>query len=129
VILVDTSVWIDFFRGRKILSTDKLENCLLSDEVITADIILLEIFQGIGSKREWDKINLAFSEIPCENVLGKQNALSAATKYRLLRNKGVTVKKTADLLIASFCIDRGIFLLQNDSDFLPFAKYLNLALL
>lgn len=117
MILVDTSVWIDYFNGVRNWQTDALDAALLEDWVLTGDIILAEILQGFDRDFDYHKARQALDSLECVRLGGKALALEAATHYRTLRSQGVTVRKTVDMLIASYCIRAGTALLHNDIDF------------
>jgi len=117
MILVDTSVWIDYFNGVRNWQTDALDDALSEDWVLTGDIILAEILQGFDRDSDFYKARQALDSLECVRLGGKALALEAATHYRHLRSQGVTVRKTVDMLIASYCIRTGTTLLHNDNDF------------
>ena len=117
MILVDTSVWIDYFNGLRNWQTDALDAALLEDWVLTGDIILAETLQGFDRDTDFHKARQALDSLECVRLGGKELAIEAATHYRHLRSQGVTVRKTVDMLIASYCIRTGTTLLHNDNDF------------
>jgi len=119
MILVDTSVWIDYFNGQKNQHTEKLDELLLKRPVIIGDIILAEILQGFRNDADFQKAKTHLDALPCLTISNKNIAIKSAINFRYLRKKGVTVRKTIDLLIATFCIENNIPLLHNDRDFLP----------
>lgn len=124
--MVDTSVWIDAFNGRDTWQVSALSNILGKENVYIGDIILAEILQGIRSDKDFENIKSALDRFPCLRVLGKQMAIKSAWNYRLLRSKGITIRKIMDIIIGTFCIENGFTLLHNDKDFLPIEKYLGL---
>lgn len=126
MILVDSSVWIDFFNGVPTPETDRLDALLGQDDVATGDLILVEVLQGIRNDSDFRAVKRALSEFPSFDLLGRERAARAAMRYRRLRRNGVTIRKTVDVVIASFCVDEGIRLLFSDRDFLPMVKYLGL---
>ena len=126
MILVDSSVWIDFFNGRSSLETDRLDGLLGQDLAATGDLILVEVLQGFRNDSDFRAARRALSKFPSFDLLGRERADRVAMRYRRLRRNGVTVRKTVDVVIASFCIDEGIPLLFSDRDFLPMVKYLGL---
>jgi len=126
MILVDTSVWIDYFNGVRNWQTDALDAALFEDWVLTGDIILAEILQGFDRDSDFHKARQALDSLDCVRLGGKALALEAATHYRTLRAQGVTVRKTVDMLIASYCIRTGTTLLHNDNDFERIARHLPL---
>jgi predicted nucleic acid-binding protein len=126
VILVDTSVWIDFFRGKETEKTTLLELALEKDRIVIGDVILLELYQGVKNKKEEAILDDLVSLLLYKNMLGKEIALKAAENYRYLQSKGITVRKTIDVVIGTFCIEEGIQLLHDDRDFAPMVDYLGL---
>jgi predicted nucleic acid-binding protein len=126
MILVDTSVWIDYFNGIRNWQTDTLDNLLSDGWVLTGDIILAEVLQGFDKDVHFHDARLALDGLKCGRLGGKQLAIEAATHFRYLRSRGVTVRKTVDMLIASYCIHTGTTLLHNDSDFDRIARHLPL---
>ena len=103
-VLVDTSVWIDFFRGRPTAEVDRFKAMLGSEEVLIGDLILAEILQGIHDKEDLIKAEIALKAFQVVPLVGEEIARESAFNYRLLRGKGITVRKTIDCLIATWCI-------------------------
>lgn len=126
MILVDSSVWIDYFNGEPNPHTDYLDGILGVEPVGIGDLMLTEVLQGFRRDREFQEARALLLELSIFEVLGANRALKAAENYRTLRKKGITVRKTVDTIIATFCIDRGFPLLFTDRDFEPFVKYFNL---
>ena len=126
MVLVDSSVWIDYFNGVPTPETDRLDALLGQDVVATGDLILVEVLQGIRNDSDFRAVKRALSEFPSFDLLGRERADRVAMRYRRLRRNGVTIRKPVDVVIASFCIDEGIALLFSDRDFLPMVKYLGL---
>jgi hypothetical protein len=126
VILVDTSVWIDYFNGRESAKTNTLDSALADDTVAIGDIIFLEILQGFKNNKDYNRAKKSLSSLGQYEMLGRNMVTKCADNYRTLRKKGITIRKTTDLIIATFCIDNKIPLLYSDRDFTPFTKYLNL---
>lgn len=121
--LVDTSVWIDYFNGLTNPHTDRLDHLLLDGEVIMGDLILLEILQGIRDDKDYRTTREYLSALDQYELLGNDMAIRCAAHYRALRNKGVTIRKTADIIIAGFCIEQNLPLLFLDRDFQPFVEH------
>jgi len=121
-ILVDTSVWIDLFRGRATPQVTRLKELVGQEELLIGDLILAEILQGIGKERDVARVEAAFSAYPVVPLGGEQIARQSALDYRQLRKQGITVRKTIDCLIAAWCIQHHVPLLHADRDFLPFAR-------
>lgn len=126
MIFVDSSVWIDYFNGRNTPQTDRLDAELVEMPVITGDLILTEVLQGFQSDTDFDIARDLLLRIPCMPMLGKDLALESAANCRLLRKKGVTVRKTIDVMIGTFCIHYRLPLLHDDRDFDPMEKFLGL---
>ncbi|OPX99058.1 MAG: Ribonuclease VapC11 [Syntrophorhabdus sp. PtaB.Bin047] len=126
MILVDTSVWVDYFNGVVNPQTDWLDAALGTEPVVMGDLILAEILQGFQNDRDYRKAQRLLEGIPFMDMLGRELAVKSAQHYRYLRKKGVTVRKTIDVMIGTFCIHHGIALLHRDRDFVPMEKYLNL---
>jgi hypothetical protein len=127
--IVDSSVWIDFFNGKITRETNLLETLLEKNRIATGDLILAEVLQGFRDQQDHDQAELHLSHLPCFEMVGKTLALKSAKNYRLLRSKGVTVRKTIDMLIGTFCIEHNHTLLHSDRDFDPMAQHLNLQVL
>ncbi len=119
MILVDTSVWIDYFTGLQNKHTHKLNESLSSELVAIGDIILAEILQGFRKDIDYRKAKKALGSLICYTISNKEMAIKSADNFRYLRKKGFTVRKTTDMLIGTFCIENKIPLLHNDKDFLP----------
>jgi len=117
VILADTSVWIDYFNGIENRQTESLDRILSEQSVLIGDIILTEILQGFDSEKEFRLAKQALDPLDCVHLGGKSLAIKAASNFRFLRSKGVTIRKTVDMLIASWCIEHEVELLHNDKDF------------
>lgn len=127
--IIDTTVWIDFFRDAKTEQTDLLEIIVRRGEAALGDVILSEVLQGVESDKEFRSLNRHFSNFPIYPMIGRGNAIQSAVNYRKLRAKGFTVRKIVDCWIATFCIERGFPLLHNDRDFDLFERYLKLKVL
>ena len=118
VVVVDSTVWIDFFNGASAPWVSALA-VLLRDEAPIAipDVVVMEVLQGLRSDREFDAVESALGEFEQVDVGGRDACVAAARRYRRLRAAGVTPRKTIDVLIASWCIDHGARLLHHDRDF------------
>jgi predicted nucleic acid-binding protein len=125
-IVVDSSVWIDFFRGEDTWQAKFLRNNLGEMHLIIGDIILLEIMRGIKHEKDYRAIASFFSHYAIHTMLGAQMTHVCAQHYRTLRQRGVTIRKTADMIIGSYCIHHGHVLLHHDRDFEPMSDYLGL---
>jgi predicted nucleic acid-binding protein len=126
MILVDSSVWIDYFNGRKTSQTDWLDSALGKVPIVIGDLLLTEVLQGFQIERDFRIARDLLLRIPFMPMGGKELALESAGNYRLLRRKGVTVRKTIDVMIGTFCIHHRIALLHDDRDFDPMVKFLGL---
>jgi predicted nucleic acid-binding protein len=126
VILVDSSVWIDYFRGTSTPQTETLDALLGSEPVVTGDLILTEVLQGFASERDFNIARKLLTSLDIVNLAGRDIAIQAARNFRALRALGITVRKTIDTVIATRCIESGFMLLYSDKDFDPFVQHLGL---
>jgi len=126
MILVDSSVWIGYFNGIINLQTHRLDAALGKESIVVGDLILAEVLQGFRSDRDFHKAKEILSYFPLMPMLGKELAVKSAENYRFLRKRGVTVRKTVDVIIGTFCIYHDISLLHDDQDFESLAKHLRL---
>lgn len=117
MILVDSSVWIDYFNGVSTRETDLLDGYLGTEPVLTGDLILTEVLQGFRDDRDFRSAKAALDALAFEPMVGRDIAIASAGNYRKLRALGVTVRKTIDVIIATFCIEGGHRLLHADRDF------------
>lgn len=124
--LVDASVWIDYFNGVATPQTDRLDAALGHESLCLGDIILCEVLQGFQRQTEFEQAKAALLTFPIYSLGGVKLALQSAEHYRALRQRGITVRKTIDCLIATFAIVNEMWLLHNDRDFDPFETYLGL---
>ncbi|MDN7180754.1 PIN domain nuclease [Caballeronia sp. SEWSISQ10-4 2] len=125
--LVDSSVWIDYFRGVTSPETDKFDALLGTEALLTGDLIVAEVLQGFSAESEFNTARqLMTTGLSVVSLVGPDNAVQAAQNYRALRAQGVTIRKTIDTLIATYCIENGVSLLFSDRDFNPFVDYLGL---
>ena len=125
-IVVDTSIWIDFFNERHTIHTKTLKELFGMDVLGTGDIILTEVLRGFQTDRGFHAAKQRLSSLTVFDMLGYENAIRSAENYRILRKRGITIRATADVIIASFCIANGHSLLFSDSDFRPFVEHLGL---
>jgi hypothetical protein len=126
VILVDSSVWIDYFRGTATPQAEKLESLLGTELIATGDLILTEVLQGFVSDRDFDQAKKLLTSLVVVNLAGQAIAIQAAKNFRALRALGVSVRKTIDTVIATRCIESALPLLYSDRDFDPFVEHLGL---
>ena len=116
MILVDSSVWIDFFNGTDCPETDKLNEILGLEEVVIGDLILAEVLQGFRSDTDYKAAKNVLTSLTVYDLLGKDMAVKSANNFRKLRKKGITIRKTADVIIATYCIENKIPLLFTRSE-------------
>ncbi|MGK6306750.1 type II toxin-antitoxin system VapC family toxin [Variovorax sp. DT-64] len=126
MILVDSSVWIDYFRGTDSVAADRLDQLLQTEPVAIGDLILAEVLQGFSSERDFAEARKLLTALEVVNLGGEALAIEAARNHRRLRALGFTVRKTIDTLIATWCIENDAPLLHNDRDFDAFEKHLGL---
>ena len=126
MILVDASVWIDYFRGVVNPQTDLLDQLLDREPLAIGDLILAEVLQGFDKDRDFNQAREMLTSLTVVELGGQEIAIQAAKNFRTLRKLGVTVRKTIDVIIATRCIEDGYQLLHNDRDFDPFRTYLGL---
>jgi predicted nucleic acid-binding protein len=126
VILVDGSVWIAHLRGRRTPAVAKLEAAVGREPILVGDLILLEVLQGARDEDHAALIERGLRQFVLTPLLDVDLAPRAARNYRRLRGLGVTIHKTADIVIATFCIERGCALLHEDRDFAPMEEHLGL---
>lgn len=126
MILVDSSVWIDYFRGTLTPQTDTLDALLGREPLSVGDVILAEVLQGFTSDRAFEQARRLLTSLTIIDIGGQDIAIRAAQNFRMLRSRGVTIRKTIDTLIASRCIEDGLSLLYSDRDFEPFVEHLGL---
>jgi predicted nucleic acid-binding protein len=126
MILVDSSVWIDYFRRLRTPETERLDAVLGDDEVAIGDLMLTEVLQGFTRDGEFETALRLMSAVPVIDIGGKDVALQAAQNFRYLRTLGITIRKTIDTLIATRCIKDDYALLFSDRDFEPFVEHLGL---
>ena len=129
MILVDSSVWIDYFNGQTTWQTNMLDNLLSSVPIIMGDLILTEILQGFRSDNDYESAKSYLTILPFHEIGGYQVAVNSAQNYRTLRKKGITVRKTIDIIIGTFCILKDLSLLHDDRDFTPMVDHLSLKVL
>ena len=126
MILADTSVWIDYFNGTANENTDLLDIALDEGTVAMGDLIFLEILQGFREDKEFKRARRTLATLDQFELFGRHMVDKCADNYRCLRKKGITIRKTADLIIATFCIENNIQLLFSDRDYFPFVNFLSL---
>jgi predicted nucleic acid-binding protein len=126
VILVDSSVWIDYFKGVITPQTEKLDSLLGSEPLAIGDLMLMEVLQGFAGERDFERAKNLLTSLTVVELGGQEIAIQAARCFRKLRQLGATVRKTVDSIIATRCIVDGYDLLHSDRDFDAFVKHLGL---
>ena len=126
MVVVDTTVWIDYVNGLSTPQTDALDHELQHNQIITCDLIIVEFLQGFRDDRDFEAAKEIMDSLVYCDILGKDIALKAAMNFRYLRKNGITIRKTADIIIGTFCIENDLPLLHNDRDFDPMEKFLGL---
>ena len=129
MVIVDTTVWVDYFRGIRNPETDWLDAELDRQRLGLTDIILCEVLQGVHDDSAAADVERRLRKLEVFETGGVEFASEAARTYRVLRARGHTVRKTIDCLIATFCIRSGHSLLHRDRDFDPFETYLELSVI
>jgi predicted nucleic acid-binding protein len=126
MIVVDSSVWIDYFNGQMNAATDLLDDLLGDEPILIGDLIYAEVLQGFQEDRDYIQAKKLFESLTFGEMLGKDVALRSVDNYRTLRKKSVTIRKTIDMIIGTFCIETNMSLLHQDRDFDPMEKHLKL---
>ena len=126
MIVVDSSVWIDFFNGVSTPEMDRLDALIGETPLAIGDLILVEVLQGFRNERDVATARQLFRSLALLPLLGGSNSWKAADNYRQLRRKGITVRKTIDGIIATACIEANLPLLFSDRDFQPYVEHLGL---
>ncbi len=126
MIMVDTSVWVDYFNVTINIYTDQLDVLLSREIVVCGDLILAEILQGFREDMDFLNAKKAVAELECFAMVSRNLAIKSAENFRHLRKMGITVRKTTDMLIGTFCIENSIPLFYQDRDFDPLKNHLGL---
>ena len=126
MIFVDSSVWVDYFNGQQSAETDCLDGLLGREPIGIGDLVLIEVLQGFKYDKDYKTARELLTSLTVFTLGGQEIAIKSADNFRLLRKRGVTVRKTIDVLIATFCIEKKLPLLHSDKDFEPFHAHLNL---
>jgi predicted nucleic acid-binding protein len=126
MIVVDSSVWIDYFNGKITPQTDWLDSSLENTPIVVGDLILTEVLQGFQNDKDFRVAKDLLWGMPFIAMGDRVLALQSAMNYRSLRKKGVTVRKTIDVMIGTFCIHYQLPLLHDDRDFDPMVRFLGL---
>lgn len=126
MLVVDTTVWVDYFNGVENPQTNYLDAILNQTPILIGDLIMTEVLQGFRHDPDFEKVRRMLGKFIQVDMVGPTLAVQSARNYRFLRKKGITVRKTIDSLIATYCIENDHELLHNDSDFDGYEKYLGL---
>ena len=126
MIVVDSSVWIDYFNGVDSKATERLDALLGVEPLAVGDLILTEVLQGFRNEAHYKTAKELMTSLTAFSMLGQSMAIKSADNYRTLRARGVTVRRTVDVIIATYCIEQNLPLLFEDKDFLPFVRNLGL---
>ena len=126
MLLVDSTVWIDYFNGLATPQTDYLDQVLIQEPILVGDLILAEVLQGFRSDADFEAARQALTKFEQASMVSPVLAVQSAQNYRSLRKMGLTVRKTIDCLIATYCIENGHTLLHCDADFNAFEHHLGL---
>ncbi len=126
MIVVDSSVWIDYFTGKSTPESEKLDSLLGEEPLAIGDLVLTEVLQGFKTDKDFRKAKELLMSLNIVNMLDTTIALKSAANFRTLRKKGITVRKTIDAIIATYCIENKLSLLHSDKDFRPFHRHLKL---
>jgi len=126
MVVVDTTVWIDYINGLDNRHTNALDYELQYNQVVTGDLIMVEFLQGFRNDKDFETAKEIINSLIYFDMLGRDISLKAATNFRTLRQHGITIRKTADIIIGTFCIENKFPLLHNDRDFEPMERLLGL---
>ena len=129
MLLIDSTIWIDYFNGVITPETNFLDHAFDEQLILVGDLILAEVLQGFRSETDFEQARLVLGRFQQASIVDPELAVQSARNYRLLRSQGITVRKTIDCLIATFCIEEGHELLHSDSDFDGFEQHLGLKVL
>ena len=129
MVIVDTTVWVDYLRGTRNPETEWLDQEVGREEIGLTDLILCEVLQGVRSEEEYRRVRMLLSEFELYEAGGAELCVAGAGNYRRLRDRGRAVRKTIDCLIATFCIAQGHSLLHRDNEFRHFEELLGLAVI
>jgi predicted nucleic acid-binding protein len=129
MLIIDSTVWVDYFNGIKTPQTDYLDQIADKTPILMGDLILAEVLQGFRSDIDFEQARRVLAKYMQVAMVNPELALQSARNYRLLRRKGITVRKTIDSLIATYCIENEHDLLHNDSDYAGYEKHLGLSVI
>ena len=126
MIIVDSSVWIDHLRQVVTNPVARFRTLMTRAELLVGDLILCEVLRGVRSETEASAIEAAMRAFEIVPLCDRDLAVKAAANYRFLRSRGITIRKTVDLIVGTYCIERGHLLLHSDRDFEPMERFLGL---
>ena len=126
MIFLDSTVLIEYFNDNSTWQVEALLSILGKELVVLGDYVFLEVLQGFKKEKDYRNAKEILFAFPIYNIGGRDNAVNSANSFRFLRKKGITIRKTLDVMIATFCIENNFTLLHNDKDFDPFEKHLGL---
>lgn len=129
MLIVDSTVWVDYFNGLKNQQTEYLHQMVDKTPILMGDLILAEVLQGFRDDRDFETARRIFGKFLQVEMVNPDLAVQSARNYRLLRHKGITVRKTIDGLIATYCIENEHELLHNNSDFDGYEDHLGLSVI
>ena len=129
MLVVDSTVWIDYFNGRVTPQTDYLHNAVAFLPILVGDLILTEVLQGFRQDADFEAARQAMGKFSQASLVTSALAVQSARNFRFLRQKGITVRKTIDSLIATYCIENSHDLLHSDADFDPYEQFLGLSVI
>lgn len=127
MVLIDTSAWIEYFRFGNKDVVREVDRCLEEERVVMGDLVFCEVLQGIKSARHRKEVKRLFDTLPGYEMVGFDIARKAADNFRMLRSRGITVRKTIDVIIGTFCVENKFTLVHNDRDFDFMAPHIGLA--
>ena len=126
MIVVDSSVWIDFLKGRDVPHVRRLRVALGAEEIIIGDLMLCEVLQGLSTEPAAEEVEALLRRFDIVPMAGESTAVTAARNFRVLRRRGITIRRTIGLLIGTWCIQNRTPLLHNDTDFATMARHVDL---
>jgi predicted nucleic acid-binding protein len=126
MILVDSSVWIDHLRNVFTRPVRRLRQLVEQERILVGDLILCEVLQGVRSETQAREVEAALRRFELVTLADPDLAVKAAENYRFLHRRGITIRTTVDLIIGTFCMERGHALLHSDRDFEPMERFLGL---
>ena len=129
MVIVDTSAWVEYFRDGEAAVVEKVDRCLKQDLIAIGDLVYCEVMQGIRTQHQRDEVSALLLALPQYQMVGFHIAERAAHNYRLLRSRGITVRKTIDVIIGTFCAENGLQLMHRDRDFDLMAPHIGLKIL